>query len=148
MTILTTSATLFEHEDGRYAVWPGTESPPWTQGDAKWHRVGPVDVSAFTLTAVPPAPTEQWMPIADAPQDGRTLLLGYFNSHGKWRTLRGQWMSEDYIAEYWEEPDGVEPGWFETVVEHDDIPNCWPTDPTHYQLLPSPPQGAAKGAKE
>lgn len=84
----------------------------------------------------------QWQPIETAPKDSRTLLLGYFNSHGKWRTVRGQWMSEDYIAEYWEDPDDVEPGWFETSVEADDPPNCWRIEPTHWMPLPpAPPQG-------
>ena len=40
-------ATLFAHDDGRHAVWPGVESPPWTHGDPGWHRVGPVDVDAI-----------------------------------------------------------------------------------------------------
>ena len=80
-----------------------------------------------------------WMPIETAPKTGRTLLLGYFNSAGNWRTMRGQWMSQDYIDEYCEEPDDVEPGWFETVVESDDMPNCWRTDPTHWMPLPPVP---------
>lgn len=86
-----------------------------------------------------------WMPIETAPKTGRTLLLGYFNSAGNWRTMRGQWMSQDYIDEYWEEPDDAEPGWFETVVEGDDIPNCWRTEPTHWMLLPLPPVPGQEG---
>lgn len=86
------------------------------------------------------AESQQWQPIETAPKDGRTLLLGCFNSHGKWRTMRGEWMSEEYIAEYWEEPDGVEPGWFETAVEAEDIPNCWRIEPTHWMPLPAPPK--------
>lgn len=80
-----------------------------------------------------------WQQISTAPKDGRTVLLGYFNSANKWRTMRGQWMSEDYIAEYWEEPDDVEAGWFETCVEADDPPNCWGTTPTHWMQIPPPP---------
>lgn len=38
-------ALLFEHEDGRYAVNPNTA------GDPKWHRMGPVDVSAINHPA-------------------------------------------------------------------------------------------------
>lgn len=44
-----------------------------------------------------PAPEtfgSQWQPIETAPKDGRTLLLGYFNSAGKWRAMRGQWFAE------------------------------------------------------
>jgi len=50
-------ATLFEHDDGRYAV--GTGSPAFTIGDPAWHRVGPVDVSALTATAQPQADTAE-----------------------------------------------------------------------------------------
>lgn len=85
-----------------------------------------------------------WMPIETAPKDGRTMLLGYFNSANKWRTMRGQWMSEDYIAEHWEEPDDTEAGWFETSVEADDPPNCWRTSPTHWMPLPEAPNPPAK----
>ena len=83
---------------------------------------------------------EAWRPIESAPKDGRTILLGYFNSHRKWRTLRGQWMSEEYIAEQWEEPENGEEGWFETAVEPDDVPNCWATEPTHWMPLPAAPE--------
>lgn len=82
----------------------------------------------------------EWQPIETAPKTGRTLLLGYPNKLGNWRTVRGQWMSEDYIAEYWEEPDDVEPGWFETSEEAEDVPNCWRIDPTHWMPLPPPPE--------
>lgn len=47
----TEAGTLYEHEDGRYAVAHGTESPAFTHGDPKWHRVGPVDVSALSHPA-------------------------------------------------------------------------------------------------
>lgn len=43
-------ALLFEHEDGRYAVNPDTT------GDPKWHRVGPVNVSALSTNAGEAAP--------------------------------------------------------------------------------------------
>ncbi|WP_315136443.1 hypothetical protein [Achromobacter marplatensis] len=81
----------------------------------------------------------EWKPIDSAPQTGRTLLLGYWNSCGKWRTVRGQWMSLEYIAEHWEDPDDAEAGWFETAVEADDVPNCWPVSPSHWQPMPTPP---------
>lgn len=80
-----------------------------------------------------------WLPIESAPKTGCTLLLGYWNSHGKWRTVRGQWMSAEYIAEYWEEPDDAEEGWFETAVEAEEVPNCWRTTPSHWQPLPAAP---------
>lgn len=82
---------------------------------------------------------QAWQPIETAPKDGRTLLLGYYNSHGNWRTMRGQWMSETYIAEHWEDPGDEQPGWFETSVEADDMPNCWRIEPTHWMPLPAAP---------
>ncbi|SIT25264.1 hypothetical protein [Achromobacter sp. MFA1 R4] len=92
------------------------------------------------VDAAPGAPAiDGWLDIASAPKTGRTLLLGYWNSHGKWRTVRGQWMSAEYIGREWEDPDGVEAGWFETAVEADDEPNCWPVNPSHWQPMPVPP---------
>jgi len=88
----------------------------------------------------------QWQPIETAPKSGRTLLLGYRNSHGNWRTTRGEWMSEAYIAESWEDPDDAEPGWYETSVEADDAPNCWPITPTHWMPLPDAPDAAIDAA--
>ena len=87
-----------------------------------------------------------WMPIETAPKNGRTLLLGYFNSAGKWRTTRGQWMSQDYIDEYAEDPDFMSPGWHETTVEDDDG-KCWPIDPTDWMPLPPPPTTSAGSGK-
>ncbi len=80
-----------------------------------------------------------WLPIESAPKD-KTILLGYRNTHGNWRTLRGEWFSREEIDEFWEDPDGVEPGWFETSVEADDVPNVWRTEPTHWMPLPQPPK--------
>ena len=82
-----------------------------------------------------------WQPIETAPKTGRTILLGKFNSHRKWRTMRGQWMSADEIAETWEDPEFATEGWYETVVESDDLPNCWFIDePSHWMPLPQPPK--------
>lgn len=87
----------------------------------------------------------KWQPIETAPKTGRTILLGYYNSHGNWRTLRGQWYSKELIAEEWSEiDDESDPaeleGWYETAVEPDDPPNCWRTEPTHWMPLPLPPE--------
>ena len=79
-----------------------------------------------------------WRPISEAPKDGRSMLLGYPNRAGKWRTVRGQWFSDAEIAETWEE-EGDE-GWYETSVECEDLPNCWPIEPTHWMPLPTPPK--------
>jgi hypothetical protein len=83
----------------------------------------------------------QWQSIETAPKDGRTILLGHYNSHGKWRTLRGQWFSAATIAETWEDDECPE-GWYETSVECDDDVNAWWTEPTHWKPL-DPPPGAA-----
>lgn len=80
-----------------------------------------------------------WQPIETAPKTGRTLLLGYTNVLGKWRTVRGEWISRACIDEQWEEPDDAEPGWYETSAEADDVPNCWPITPTHWMPLPAAP---------
>jgi hypothetical protein len=109
-------------------------------GDTNWNTPHWCPVSAPTTQ---PAPAAEWQDISTAPNDGRTLLLGYFNSAGNWRTLRGRWVNEDYISAFWKEPENGEPGWYECAVEADNEPNCWATDPTHWMPLPSPP--ARKG---
>lgn len=92
------------------------------------------------VDAAPGAPAvDGWLDIATAPKTGRTLLLGYWNLLGKWRTVRGQWMSAEYIGQEWEEPDDVEAGWFEIAVEADDMPNCWRVTPSHWMPLPAAP---------
>lgn len=97
---------------------------------------------AVLAASVAPASAPTWLPIETAPQDGRTILLGRYNELGKWRTMRGQWMSQDYIDNNWEDPPSGEPGWFETCVEADEIPNCWPISPTHWMPLPGAPEAA------
>ena len=92
----------------------------------------------------------RWQPIETAPQTGRTILLGYLNSHGHWRTMRGQWFSKEEIAETWEEAEACEEleGWYETSEEADDIPNCWATEPTHWMPVPKAPDCAIAAGKE
>ena len=87
----------------------------------------------------------EWQPIETAPKDGRVLLLGYFNSHGKWRSLRGEWVSREDIDENWEDPETGTPGWYENSVENDDIPNLWYTTPAYWMPLPEPPVRASLG---
>jgi hypothetical protein len=88
-----------------------------------------------------------WQPIERAPKDGRTLLLGYANELGNWRTMRGQWFTKAAIDEDWEEPDGFDAGWYETAVEPDYPPNCWSTAPTHWQPLPARPTANGAGGQ-
>ena len=85
-----------------------------------------------------------WMPIETAPKDGRTILFGYRNSLGKWRTMRGKYFTRATIDEEWEEPDECDEGWYETSVEADDVPNYWAMNPTHWMPLPAAPKGGAE----
>ena len=106
---------------------------------------GEYTVPLYAPPHTAPVLSDAWQPISTAPKDGRTLLLGYFNSHGKWRTMRGRWYSLDTIVEEWEESDLAGEGWYETVVESDDYPNCWWAEPTHWMHLPPPPAAALAG---
>lgn len=96
-----------------------------------------VDWWTGSATDAPPAPTEQWVPIADAPKDGiwqdgnnhyaEYILVWYPGAH---RPMRARW-------------------WF-----RDDSDCCnfladggYAVFPTVYQPLPAPPQGAANKDK-
>lgn len=103
-----------------------------------------IPVGTRFYAAPQPAVAAGWMPIETAPKNGRTLLLGWFNSHKKWRTTRGEWLSQDHIDEYAEDPDCMDPGWHETTVEDDDG-KCWPIEPTHW--MPLPPAPSTEGEK-
>ena len=81
----------------------------------------------------------EWQPIETAPKTGRIILLGYYNNHGMWRTLRGQWINEGELDDWYSDADN-EAGWFETSVESNDDVNCWQTNPTHWMPLPEPPK--------
>jgi len=99
---------------------------------------------AISRPAIPEGFVPTWQPIETAPKDGRTILLGYFNRFGKWRTLRGMWASQSTIENDWEESDGCEEGWYETSVENEEIPNVWTTKPTHWMPLPTSPNGVTE----
>ncbi|MBF5007640.1 hypothetical protein [Diaphorobacter caeni] len=43
-----------------------------------------------------PSVPQGWMPIESAPKD-KTILLGYRNSNGHWRTLRGEYMLDEHM---------------------------------------------------
>jgi len=85
------------------------------------------------------AEPQGWKPIETAPKEW-ILLLGYFNESGKWRTVRGEWFCQEEIDDQWEFPENGRPGWYETCVNADDPPNCWPIEPTHWMPLPTPPK--------
>lgn len=117
----------------------------YQNGDA-WHADAIEEWNTRAALAAAPTAAPAWQLIETAPKDGRALLLGHFNSAGRWRTVRGEWMSQEFIDEYWEEPDNGEPGWYETSVESDDVPNCWRTHPTHWMPLPAAPSFQAPAA--
>jgi hypothetical protein len=81
----------------------------------------------------------EWRPIWSAPKNGDLLLLGYYNVAGKWRTVRGQYFTQDQIDGEWDESESGEPGWYEVSENAEDSPNCWPIEPSHWMPMPSPP---------
>lgn len=83
--------------------------------------------------------TNNWQPIETGPKDGKTVLLGFHNKSGNWRTFRGQWVTREYIDEYFEYPEDTEPCWMETSVNCEDDNNMWFSDPTHWMSLPEAP---------
>ena len=75
----------------------------------------------------------EWKPIETAPH-GKTMLIGFKNQLGKWRTTRGCYFDQEFIDENWE-CDSSE-GWYETPVEGEE---CYRVDPSHWMPLPPPP---------
>jgi hypothetical protein len=103
-----------------------------------------VDLRDETARAEAAEAKMAWQLIETAPKD-RMLLLGYRNSHGNWRTLRGRWVTQNEIDEDWYDIDGYEmnhcyEGWYEESVEAEDDPNMWTTTPTHWMPSPEPPE--------
>jgi hypothetical protein len=107
--------------------------------DRAYNAESALSVAQTELARAKEQATERWQSIETAPKDGGALLLGYRNALGNWRTVRGQWFSDEQIKEEWEDGYDSEEGWYETSVEADDLPNCWPVNPTHWQPLPEPP---------
>lgn len=101
------------------------------------------DTESITLPQPVVATNGEWQTIDTAPMD-RVLLLGYKNGSGNWRTVRGEYFSAQHILDNWEDIDGQNDaaereGWYEVSEECEDIPNCWPIEPTHWMYLPKPP---------
>ncbi|MDH0340655.1 hypothetical protein [Chromobacterium haemolyticum] len=141
--LLRTMEWLYKPYDDYSHAQAGYYCPECEEMQESGHRD---DCKLRALLAAAPAPAQaeqqspdKWQPIGTAPADGRTILLDYFNSHGNWRTLRGQWVTKERINEEWEDADFFEAGWYETSVEADDAPSFWPTKPTHWQPLPAAP---------
>jgi hypothetical protein len=78
----------------------------------------------------------EWRPIETAPKN-RLILVGYFNSLGKWRSMHAQWRDDlpqhdDADAE--DEPAPA--GWYEGSLDAEIL---FPCQPTHWMPLPAPP---------
>ena len=79
----------------------------------------------------------EWHPIETAPKN-RLLLVGFFNSLGKWRSMHAQWrddLPQHDMAEAEDEP--AEAGWYEGSLEAEML---FPVNPTHWMPLPEPPK--------
>lgn len=77
-----------------------------------------------------------WQPIETAPKS-RMLLVGFFNSAGKWRSMHAQYrddLPQHDDADADDEP--AEAGWYEGSLEAEML---FPVRPTHWQFLPAPP---------
>lgn len=140
-------ASNYEKE---FSSWIGDGTKVYNLGDCAiiiWHNIiTPLRNRIKELEAATTPQSEvrvmgdEWRDISSAPKDGQTVLLGYENLNGKWRTLRGQWFSEQAILDEWEDPAEGSEGWYETSAQADDPPNCWLVYPTHWQPLPSLPK--------
>jgi hypothetical protein len=120
-------------EEGDYST--GHVCHPSFDSDAIDAAIEQARAAIAALQAEP----QGWRPIETAPKN-KVLLLGYFNAAGRWRTVRGEWFSQEEIDEQWEFPENGSPGWYETCVNADEPPNCWPIEPTHWMPLPTPPK--------
>lgn len=100
--------------------------------------------------AIEAAEKAAWMPISEA-KSGQTVLAGYRNSSGKWRTVRAEFIGKftrehteecgldpDYSEEadtfYWPE------GWYERIESWDDFTHLvMHKNPAHFRPLPKGP---------
>jgi hypothetical protein len=79
----------------------------------------------------------EWQPIETAPKY-RMLLVGFFNSLGKWRSMHAQW--RDDLPQHDEAEADDEPapaGWYSGSLEDEQLFQC---SPTHWMFLPEPPK--------
>lgn len=76
----------------------------------------------------------QWQPIETAPK-GRTLLLGYWNDLGNWRTVMGCYYAEGTLESETEDSGFAPPGWYESTQAYEYLA-ALDKEPTHWQPLP------------
>lgn len=106
-----------------------------------------LDAAAAELRRLHALCADGWQPIADAPRD-RTVLVGYWNSHGNWRTLRASFYAKGELElsdDYPDDGDGFAPeGWYEEAYTHETIMPL-EQEPVMFHALPSPPDATKEG---
>ena len=93
------------------------------------------EMADAAMRALPAAAAPSGWRTIESANKAPTLLLGYWNENGKWRTTRGCWFTKEQIEDTWED-DEMPEGWYETPVEGD---ACYLIHPTHWQPLPAAP---------
>lgn len=77
-----------------------------------------------------------WQLIESAPK-GRILLVGFFNSNGKWRSMHAQYRDDLPQHDDADSEDEHAPaGWYEGSLEAETL---FPVNPTHWMPPPPPP---------
>ena len=127
-------------EDVAKAIWDvrrahannsGVELEFWGDGIIP-RACGVFDEARAAIAAMP-----SWRPIESAPK-GKLLLVGFFNSAGKWRSMHAQY--RDDLPQHDDADDDDEPaeaGWYEGSLEAEML---FPVSPTHWQPIPAPPK--------
>lgn len=93
-----------------------------------------------------------WQTIDSAPKDGRHVLLFYYNSLRKPRTIVGSW--ETIESDAWNDEDGgdvLNPHWYEASWVTDianrleEEPSYWMPLPPNPEVRSAPSRGVARG---
>ena len=129
-------------EDGVTYYQPFSEADcefEWESRDSEWHE------------AAPPAPTEQWVSVAERlPEPGNPVLLDI----GKRTPIRAIWAAKHTVTAAendsdWGEYDEASDlyycpeGWYEWN-QNEEVHWAVAETALHWQPMPAPPQGAAK----
>lgn len=86
----------------------------------------------------------KWQPTETAPKDMK-VLAAYKNSHGKWRRIIARYYSPGTLEagddDTADENGYANEGWYEESESHDVLLLC-DEIPTHWMLLPEPPNSS------